>query len=74
VTAIAKTLDVARSNLIERLGRKRPEQAMYRKTDDPEFLPLIKKLVDARPILRLSPNHGTPAPEIQSGRSAKSKS
>ena len=47
--AIAKTLDVARSNLIERLARQRPERAPYRKTDDSELLPLIKELVDARP-------------------------
>ncbi len=49
MNAIAKTLDVARSNLIERLGKKRSERASYRKTDDSELLPLIKELVDARP-------------------------
>jgi len=49
VKVIAKTLDIARSNLIERLARKRSERTTYRKADDSELLPQIKALVDARP-------------------------
>jgi putative transposase len=45
VKAIAKTLDVARSNLIERLAKTRSEWTAY----DSELLPQIKELGDARP-------------------------
>lgn len=46
---IAKTLDVSRSNLIERVETLRPERKAYRKPDDSLLLPLIRELVDARP-------------------------
>lgn len=49
VEAIAKTLDVARSNRIERAGKKRSKRAPYCKTDDSKLLSRMKELVDARP-------------------------
>jgi putative transposase len=49
VKTIAKTLDVARSNLIERIEKTRPKRAAYRKPDDSLVLPLIRELVDGRP-------------------------
>jgi putative transposase len=49
VNAIAKTLGVTRSNLIERLNAARPKRAAYCKTGDAELLPEIRALIDVRP-------------------------
>ena len=46
---VADTLGVSRSNLAERLkGRSRP-RGSYRKAEDAELLPSIRRLVDQRP-------------------------
>ena len=49
MTAIAKTLDVARSNLVERVAKKRPKRTTYDKADDARLVPMIRELVDLRP-------------------------
>jgi putative transposase len=49
MTTIAKTLDVARSNLIERVSKKRPKRTTYDKADDVRLVPMIRELVDLRP-------------------------
>ncbi len=46
---IAKTLDVARSNLVERTDKMRRERAAYRKPDDSRLFPMIRELVEDRP-------------------------
>jgi len=47
--AVAETLGVSRSNLIERLkGRSKP-RGPYNKAEDAELLPAIRRLVDQRP-------------------------
>lgn len=47
--AVAKTLDVVRSNLIDRLqGRSRPRQGNHQ-AEDAGLVPLITALVAARP-------------------------
>lgn len=47
--AVADTLGVSRSNLIERLkGRPKP-RGSYHKAEDAELLPIIRRLVDQRP-------------------------
>ena len=46
--AIADTLGVSRSNLIERPSRA-PKRRPYRKPEDAALLPLIRRLVDERP-------------------------
>ena len=48
MTAIADTLGVSRSNLIERPSRA-PRRRPYRKPEDAALLPLIRRLVDERP-------------------------
>ena len=47
---IADTLGIARSNLADRVrrGRSRP-RSPYRKAGDTELLPVLRRLVDARP-------------------------
>ena len=47
--AVADTLAVARSNLIERVSRRAKSRRPYRKAGDNELLALIRRLVDARP-------------------------
>lgn len=48
--AVADTLGVSRSNLVERWkGRSKP-RGPYRKAKDAELLPIIRRLVDQRPI------------------------
>jgi len=49
MTAIASTLGVARSNLIERLAGSSRPRGRYHKTEDSRLLPLIRQLVDKRP-------------------------
>ena len=47
--AVADTLGISRSNLIERLkGRSKP-RGSYHKAEDAELLPIIRRLVDQRP-------------------------
>lgn len=46
---VAQTLGVSRSNLIARLGGQTPPRRRYKKAQDGEVLPLISKLVAARP-------------------------
>ena len=47
--AVADTLAVARSNLIERVSRRAKWRRPYRKAGDNELLALIRRLVDERP-------------------------
>ena len=47
--AVADTLAVARSNLIERMSRRAKSRRPYRKAGDDELLALIHRLVDERP-------------------------
>jgi putative transposase len=49
VKTVAKTLDVARSHLHERLRRPTTARGGYAKQGDEVFLPLIRRLVDERP-------------------------
>ena len=46
--AVADTLAVARSNLIERVSRRAKSRRPYRKARDDELLALIRRLVDER--------------------------
>lgn len=46
---VATTLDVSRSNLIERLAGQASTRTAYRKSNDSILLPLIRELIDARP-------------------------
>ena len=47
--AVADTLAVARSNLIELVSRRAKSRRPYRKAGDDELLALIRRLVDERP-------------------------
>lgn len=47
--AVADTLGVSRSNLIERLKGKSKPRGPYHKIEDAELLPAIRRLVDQRP-------------------------
>ena len=47
--AIADTLEVSRSNLIERTKADGAKRGRYSKSDDEYLLPLIRALVDERP-------------------------
>ena len=47
--AVADTLAVARSNLIERVSRRAKSRRPYRKAGNDELLALIRRLVDERP-------------------------
>ncbi|WP_244426287.1 IS3 family transposase, partial [Rhizobium mesoamericanum] len=47
--AVADTLGVSRSNLIERLKGKSKPRGPYHKVEDAELLPAIRRLVDQRP-------------------------
>ena len=47
--AIADTLEVSRSNLIERLATKRPKRGPYTKSNDADLMPLIREIVDEKP-------------------------
>ena len=47
--AVADTLAVARSNLIEHVSRRAKWRRPYRKAGDDELLALIRRLVDERP-------------------------
>ena len=47
--AVADTLAVARSNLVERVARPTKPHRAYRKAADEPLLVLIRRLVDERP-------------------------
>ena len=47
--AVAETLGVSRSNLIERLAEGAKPRRRYQKAQDAAVLPLVRRLVDARP-------------------------
>ena len=47
--AVAETLGVPRSNLVERLKGKAKPRRRYHKAQDAAVLPLVRRLVDARP-------------------------
>jgi putative transposase len=47
--AIADTLEVARSNLHDKVRRASKPRGSYRKPGDAEVLPLVRRLVDERP-------------------------
>lgn len=47
--AVAEMLGVSRSNLIERLARGAKPRRRYQKAQDAAVLPLVRRLVDARP-------------------------
>lgn len=47
--AVAETIGVARSNLIDRLNDRAKPRRRYRKAQDEAVLPLVRRLVDARP-------------------------
>ena len=49
MSAVARTLDVARSHINERRGRTVKPRGPYRKAEDAEFLAPIRAIVDARP-------------------------
>ena len=46
---ISETLDVARSNLIERVRKEGLRRSRYRTAANGDPLPLIREIVDARP-------------------------
>ncbi len=47
--AVADTLGVARSNLIEQVQQPPRRRSAYRKADDAWLLPLLRAIVDERP-------------------------
>jgi hypothetical protein len=49
VKAVAETLGVSRSNLVERLAGGAKPRRRYQKAQDAAVLPLVRRLVDARP-------------------------
>lgn len=49
MSAVARTLDVARSQINKRRGRTVKPRSPYRKAEDAEFLAPIRAIVDARP-------------------------
>lgn len=49
MSAVARTLTVARSHINERRGRTVKPRGPYRKAEDAGFLPAIRAIVDARP-------------------------
>ena len=49
VKTVAETIGVSRSNLIERLAGGAKPRRRYQKAQDAAVLPLVRRLVDARP-------------------------
>ncbi len=47
--AVAETLGVSRSNLVERLAGSGKPRRRHHKAQDAAVLPLVRRLVDARP-------------------------
>jgi putative transposase len=52
VKAVAKTLGVSRSNLVERLAGGAKPRRRYQKARDAAVLPLVRRLADDRPTYR----------------------
>ena len=46
---VAEVLGVSRSNLVDRRDGKSRPRGSYRKSDDEDLLPLIRRFVDERP-------------------------
>lgn len=70
--AIADTLGIARSNLVERASGKRPARSTYRKNDD-ELLPSIREIVALGPRM-VTAGLRRCSIAIRSGRSAAGQS
>ena len=66
--AVADTLAVARSKLIERVTR--PVKSRDRKARDEELLALIRRMVDGPPDLRLPAHQAAGEPATQGRRKA----
>lgn len=49
MSVVARTLDVSRSNLVERLGGRAKPRRRYHKAQDAAVVPLVRRLVDERP-------------------------
>jgi hypothetical protein len=49
VKAVAETLGVSRSNLVEQLAEGGKPRRRHHKAQDAAVLPLVRRLVDARP-------------------------
>ena len=70
--AVAETLGVSRSNLVERLAGGAKPRRRYQKAQDAAVLPLVRRLVDARPtygyrritalLNAISPREGSRSP------------
>ena len=73
--AVADTLAVARSSLIERVARPAKPRRCYRKAGDEPLLVLIRRFVDERPTYGYRPHHtaGEPAELKASQRSMPSE-
>ncbi len=69
MSAVAKTLDVARSNLAERKQGATKPRGRDRKAEDARLLPLIRAIIDERPTYG-SPRLRSGEPEIGRGRQA----
>ena len=57
---IAETLKVARSNLIERVGGKRPKRGPQTRAGDAELTSDIRRLLDGRPTYRVPADRRAP--------------
>jgi hypothetical protein len=55
VKAVAETFGVPRSNLVERLAGSSKPRRRYQKAQDAAVLPLVRRLVDARPTYGYRP-------------------
>jgi hypothetical protein len=49
VKTVAETIGVSRSNLVERLAGGAKPRRRHQKAQDAAVLPLVRRLVDARP-------------------------
>ena len=71
--AVADTLAVARSNLIDRVSRRAKSRRPYRKAGDNELLALIRRLVGRAPNLRVSAYPAPHKPAAKGQRKAASQ-
>ena len=62
--AVAETLGVSRSNLVERLAGGAKPRRRYQKAQDAAVLPLVRRLVDARPTYTRRTRHGRSADKV----------
>jgi hypothetical protein len=58
--AVADTLGVSRSNLHDKVRRASKPRCSYRKPDDDELLPLIRRLADERPTYAIAASRRWP--------------